>query len=131
MGTIPGCKLRGDVNNNLLRLRFNQDSDFICMKRLLQKGADVNTKDSYDYSPIMYAAKGTSSKALDAVKYLVNKGANVDKVSGPNEYPYVNDTVLIIAAQNDYMEIVKILLEKGANFNVRCHSRSWCAGKDT
>jgi len=191
--TIPGCKLRGDVNNNLLRLRFNQDSDFTCMKRLLQKGADVNTKDSYDYSPIMYAAKGTSSKAFDAVKYLVNKGAhlntknyynnnalqlavladngeivkhliekgaegelsellmlavrygkeltksvkvlvnkgaNVNKVSGPNEYPYVNDTVLIIAAQNDYMEIVKILLEKGANFEVRCHSRSWCAGKD-
>jgi len=192
--TIPGCKLRGDVNNNLLRLQFNQDSDFTCMKRLLQKGADVNAKDSYDYSPIMYAAKGTSSKALDAVKYLVNKGAqlntknyynnnalqlavladngeivkhliekgadgelsellmlavrygkeltksvkvlvnkgaNINKVSGPNEYPYVNDTVLIIAAQNDYMEIVKILLEKEANFNVRFHSRSWCAGKDT
>merc|ERR1712223_1775906 len=76
--TIPGCKLRGDVNNNLLRLRFNQDSDFPCMKRLLQKGADVNNKDSYEYSPIMYAAKGTSNTALDAVKYLVNKGAHLN-----------------------------------------------------
>jgi len=190
---LPGCNLRGDVNNNLLKLRFNQDDDFKCMKQLLKKGADVNTKDSYDYTAIMYAAKGTSSKALNAVKFLlnkgtqlnaknyynnnalqlavladngnivkhliekgaegelsdllmlavrygkeltksvkvlVNKGANVNKVSGPTEYPYINDTVLIIAAQNDYMEIVKTLLEKGANFNVRCHSRTWCVGKD-
>lgn len=189
-----GCKLSGDVNKNLLELDFNQDEDFGCMKRLLQKGANVNTKDSYDYTPIMYAAKGTASKALEAVKYLVNKGAqlnaknyyttnplhhavlanngeivkyliekgaegelsellmlavrygkeltksvkvlvnkgaNVNKVSGPYEYPYVNDTVLIIAAQNNYMEIVKILLENGANFEVKCHSRSWCLGKNT
>merc|ERR1712212_219059 len=67
----------------------------------------------------------------ESVKALLNKGANVNKVSGPNEYPYVNDTVLIIAAQNDYMKIVKLLLEKGANFQVKCHSRSWCVGKDT
>merc|ERR1711992_249331 len=75
---LPGCKLRGDMNKNIMELRFNQDSDFTCMKRLLQKGADVNAKDSYDYAPIMYAAKGTSSKALDAVKYLVKKGAELN-----------------------------------------------------
>jgi len=189
-----GCNLEGDLNKNLLELRFNQDGDFGCMKRLLKKGADVNAKDSYDYTPIMYAAKGTSSKALrsvkslvnkgaqlnaknyydtnalhlavladkslivkyliekgaegelsdllmlavrygkeltGSVKVLVNKGANINKVSGPTEYPYVNDTVLIIAAQNNHMEIVKILLEKGANFQVKCNSRSWCLGKDT
>jgi len=188
-----GCKLNGDVNKNLLELRFDQDREFGCMRRLLQKGADVNAKDNYDNTPIMYAAKGTSKKALNAVRYLVskgaqlnaknyyvtnplnfavladngdivkfliekgaegdlsdllmlavrygkeltksvqvlvNKGADVNKVSGPNEYPYVNDSALIIAAQNDYMEIVKVLLEKGANFNVKCHSRSWCLGKD-
>jgi len=184
---IPGC-------DNLLTLRFNEDEDFTCMKKLVKKGADVNTKDSYNYTPLMYAVKGSSSKAVDAVKFLVkkgaqlnaknyynnnalqlavladngeivkhliekgaegdvsdllmlavrygkelfksvkvlvNKGADINKVSGPTEYPYVNDTVLIIAAQNDYMKIVKFLLEKGANAAVRCHSRSWCVGKDT
>jgi len=189
-----GCNLEGDLNKNLLALRFNQDGDFGCMKQLLQKGADVNAKDSYDYTTIMYAAKGTSSNALrsvkslvnkgaqlnaknyyetnalhyavladngeivkyliekdaegelsdllmlavrygkeltESVKVLVNKGANINKVSGPTEYPYINDTVLIIAAQNNHMEIVKMLLEKGANFEVKCHSRSWCLGKDT
>merc|ERR1712156_1276464 len=109
-----GCNLNGDVSKNLLELRFDQDRDFKCMRRLLQKGADVNAKDNYDYTPIMFAAKGASNK-----------------VSGPNEYPYVNDSLLIIAAQNDHMEIVKVLLEKGANFNAKCHSRSWCLGKDT
>jgi len=189
-----GCNLNGDVSKNLLELRFDQDRDFKCMRRLLQKGADVNAKDNYDYTPIMYAAKGASNKAFNAVRYLVskgaqlnaknyystnalhfavfadngdivkfliekgaegdlsdllmlavrygkeltesvqalvNKGADVNKVSGPNEYPYVNDSLLIIAAQNDHMEIVKVLLEKGANFNAKCHSRSWCLGKDT
>jgi len=189
-----GCNLNGDVSKNLLELRFDQDRDFKCMRRLLQKGADVNAKDNYDYTPIMYAAKGASNKAFNAVRYLVSKGAqlnaknyystnalhfavfagngdivkfliekgaegdlsdllmlavrygkeltesvqalvtkgaDVNKVSGPNEYPYVNDSLLIIAAQNDHMEIVKVLLEKGANLNAKCHSRSWCLGKDT
>jgi len=186
---LPGCKLRGDVNKNLMELRFNQDSDFLCMKTLLQNGANVNAKDSYDYTPIMYAAKGASSKALNAVKYvikkgaqvnaknyyesnalklavladngdivkflvekgaegdvsnllmvavgygkeltksikvLVNKGADVNKVC-----QHTNDTMLIIAAQKNHMEIVKFLLKKGANFQVKCHSRFWCSGKDT
>merc|ERR1711899_36826 len=186
---LPGCKLRGDMNKNIMELRFNEDSDFTCMKRLLQKGADVNAKDSYDYTPIMYAAKGTSSKALDAVKYLVKKGA---ELNAKNYYDstavelavladngeivkflvqkgaeddlsnllmlavrygkeltksvkvlvnlgadvnkvcqHTKDTMLIIAAQKNHMEIVKILLEKGADSQVDCKSRFWCLGKDT
>jgi len=188
-----GCQLSGDLNKNLLELRFDQDRDFGCLRRLLKNGANVNAKDKWNFTPIMYAAKGSSNKALNAVRYLaskgaqlnaknyystdavhyavladnggivkfliekgaagevsdllmlavnygkeltnsvqalVNKGADVNKVSGPNDYPYVNDSILIIAAQNEYMKIVKVLLEKGANFNVKCHSRSWCLGKD-
>jgi len=186
---LPGCKLRGDMNKNIMELRFNEDSDFTCMKRLLQKGAHVNAKDSYDYTPIMYAAKGTSSKALDAVKYLVKKGA---QLNSKNYYDstavelavladngeivkflvqkgaeddlsnllmlavrygkeltesvkvlvnlgadvnkvcqHTKDTMLIIAAQKNHMEIVKILLEKGADSQVDCKSRFWCLGKDT
>ena len=44
-------------------------------------------------------------------------------VSGAMDYPYVNDSVLIIAAQNNYMEIVKFLLAKGAKHDVKCMSR--------
>merc|ERR1712008_671152 len=34
-----------------------------------------------------------------------------------------------IAAQNNYMEIVKFLLAKGAKHDVKCMSRSWNLGK--
>ena len=66
------------MSKNLLELRFDQDRDFKCMRRLLQKGADVNAKDNYDYTPIMYAAKGASNKAFNAVRYLVSKGAQLN-----------------------------------------------------
>ena len=57
---------------------FNEDEDFTCMKKLVKNGANVNAKDSYDYTPIMYAAKGISNKAFDSVKFLVKKGADVN-----------------------------------------------------
>jgi len=179
---IPGC-------NNLLTLRFNEDEDFTCMKKLVKNGANVNAKDSYDYTPIMYAAKGTSNKAFDSVKFLVKKGADVN---AKNYYDssavklavladngeivkflvekgaqgdlsdllmlavrygkeltksvqilvnmgadvnkvcqHTNDAMLIIAAQKNHMENAKFLLEKGADFNLKCQSRFWCLGKDT
>merc|ERR1711997_144188 len=176
-----GCVLDGDVNANLLALRFNEDSEFECMKKLIAKGADCCAKDSWNYTPLMYAVKGSAPNAIKAVKFiinknaatlnaknyfqttalelavtanngaivkfliekgaegdlskllmkavrdnreltesvkvLVNKGADINMVSGAMDYPYVNDSVLIIAAQNNYMEIVKFL------------SRSWNLGK--
>lgn len=187
-----GCVLDGDVNTNLLALRFNEDSEFECMKKLVGKGASANAKDSWNYTPIMYAVKGSAPKAIKAVKFLinkgaqlnaknyfqtnalelavtanngaivkfliekeaegdlskllmkavrdnreltesvkvlVNKGADINMVSGAMDYPYVNDSVLIIAAQNNYMEIVKFLLAKGAKHDVKCMSRSWNLGK--
>lgn len=191
---VDRCNPTGDVTRSLIQLRFDDNEDFACLKKLVGKGASVNAKDSYDYTPIMYAAKGSAGNALkvvqflitkganvnaknyyatnalhyavlknngkivkfliekgaegqvsdllmlavrygkeliDSVKVLVNKGADVNKVSGPLEYPYVKDSVLIIAAQNNYMKIVKFLLEKGANAQATCHSRSWCLGKNT
>ena len=59
----------------------------------------------------------------ESVKVLVKKGADINMVSGAMDYPYVNDSVLIIAAQNNYMEIVKFLLAKGAKHDVKCMSR--------
>jgi len=187
-----GCILDGDVNENLLGLRFNEEEDFECMKKLVQKGASVASKDSWNYTPLMYAAKGSSSKAIKAVKFLikkgaelnaknyfqtnalelavtgnngdivkflieknaegdltellmkavrdskqltesvkvlVNKGADINKVSGAMDYPFVNDSILIIAAQNNHWDIVKFLLEKNVKHEVKCMSRSWNLGK--
>merc|ERR1711962_1998346 len=89
---LPGCKLRGDMNKNIMELRFNEDSDFTCMKKLLQKGAHVNAKDSYDYTPIMYAAKGTELNAKN----------------------YYDSSAVELAVLADNGEIVKFLKQKGA-----------------
>merc|ERR1712029_849226 len=70
-----GCVLDGDVNENLLGLRFNDEEDFECMKKLVQKGASVASKDSWNYTPLMYAAKGSSNKAI---KFLIKKGAELN-----------------------------------------------------
>ena len=65
----------GDVNANLLALRFNEDSEFECMKKLIAKGADCCAKDSWNYTPLMYAVKGSAPKAIKAVKFIINKNA--------------------------------------------------------
>ena len=70
-----GCVLDGDVNANLLALRFNDDSEFECMKKLVGKGADCCAKDSWNYTPLMYAVKGSAPKAIKAVKFIINKNA--------------------------------------------------------
>ena len=70
-----GCVLDGDVNANLLALRFNEDSEFECMKKLIAKGADCCAKDSWNYTPLMYAVKGSAPKAIKAVKFIINKNA--------------------------------------------------------
>ena len=63
------------MNANLLALRFNEDSDFECMKKLVGKGADCCAKDSWNYTPLMYAVKGSAPKAIKAVKFIINKNA--------------------------------------------------------
>ena len=79
------------------------------MKQLLKKGADINTKDSYDYTSIMYAAKGTSSKALNAVKFLANKGAQL------NAKNYYNNNALQLAGKiffiiGSFLELLSFFL---------------------
>merc|ERR1711944_284702 len=148
---VDRCNPTGDASRSLMLLRFDDTQEFACLKKLIQKGANVNSKDSYEYTPIMYAAKGSAGNALKVVQFLVSKGANVNVKNyyNTNTLHYAvlanngqvvkfliekgaqgNDSVLIIAAQNNYMKIVKFLLEKGANVQATCHSRSWCLGKN-
>ncbi|EXU98174.1 ankyrin repeat protein [Metarhizium robertsii] len=76
-------------------------------KLLLDKGAEVNLKDSkYDRTPLSWAAIN-GREAI--VKLLLDKGAEVD--SKDSKY---GQTPLSWAAENGYEAIIKLLLDKGA-----------------
>jgi ankyrin repeat protein len=79
------------------------------MKLLLSNGADVNAKNAFDGSALLWSAND-----LAKVRLLVAKGADVNARSKQGRTP------LIVAASSDGgSEIVKFLLEKGADITAR------------
>jgi ankyrin repeat protein len=76
------------------------------VKLLLEKGAELEAKDSYGRTPLSWAAE----KGHDAVvKLLLEKGAELE--AKDNSY---GRTPLSWAAEKRHEVVVKLLLEKGA-----------------
>lgn len=76
-----------------------------------EKNALLETKDSYDVQPLMWAAQ--NGQAL-VVNYLASKVTNVDTAHAGSR-----STALMAAARCGFDEIVNILLDRGANVNAR------------
>jgi uncharacterized protein len=79
------------------------------VKALLGAGADVNSRDKRGVSPLNYAVqKGRTETVL----VLLNAGAN------PNfHHTESGQTALIDAVMRGYIDIVRVLLEHGADVN--------------
>ena len=81
------------------------------MQQLLDKGADINLRTfAHDRTPLLYAIANNNT---NEVEWLLSRGADVNK-SDSNGW-----TPLIFAAFCNYSACVKILLEHGANTNLR------------
>ena len=79
---------------------------------LLEKGAEVNARNTDGKTPLMFAARGSSTPEIVAL--LIEKGAEVN-ARNTNSW-----TPLMFAAENSSTpEIVQLLLEKGAEVNAR------------
>jgi ankyrin repeat protein len=75
------------------------------MKLLIDRGADVNARNAFDSTALMWSATD-----MEKVRMLVEHGADVNAVSKGGR------TALLIAAMSDHSaSIVKLLISKGAN----------------
>jgi FOG: Ankyrin repeat len=83
-------------------------NDIVEVRRMIDKGADVNSVDSAGDTPLM---KATWRGHTEIAKLLIEKGANVNSVSNNGNTP------LTLAAGKGYIEIAKMLIEQGANVN--------------
>jgi len=84
------------------------------MKLLLEAGADVNAKNAFDATALMWC-----SNDLAKVRLLIEKGANVNARSRAGRTP-----LTIAAAHDGNFEVVKLLVEKGADVSPRFESAS-------
>ena len=87
-----------------------RDGDLKMVKKYLDSGVDVNEK-FFAWTAIQIA---TNNNQLKMVKYLVERGAEIDYV-----HPVTKMTALHLAAYDGYPEIVKYLISKGADLNMK------------
>jgi ankyrin repeat protein len=88
-----------------------KDVDLSLIEHFIEKGADVNFKNTSDgWRGLHYAISCGSD---DVARLLIEKGANVNGLADDGTSP------LILAAKNDSVFIAKLLLERGADVDWR------------
>lgn len=85
------------------------------VKFLLKKDANINAKTKYNRTPIWMI--DDEKMSVEILKLLISKGVDVN---APNEDSESNEeTLLMIASANNDINAVKLLLQLGANPNLK------------
>ena len=85
--------------------------DIGTVRKLLERGANVNTRDKESgWTPLMSAALFGS---IDIIKLLMERGAHV------NAQDKFSWTPLMIASRSGHADIVRVLLDAGADVNAK------------
>ena len=90
------------------RFSVNHRGEGLCVKILIDGGADVNVQNVDGTTPLMLAAENKQTACLN---YILKAGAQVD------ERNHYGETALMIASENGRLECVKTLIEAGADVN--------------
>lgn len=81
------------------------------VQELIEAGADVNSKDQYEYSPLHHACNIWTSKDPEVVRILIAAGSDVNAkdVYGKTPLHYACDI------WTSYPEVIRMLIEAGAD----------------
>ena len=88
-----------------------QEGNIENVKLLLDQGVDINARDSNDFFPLLLAYKKGN---VEIMKLLLDKGADTELTFKPYGF-----TILADAVHNYKDTMAKLLIEKGANVNVK------------
>lgn len=96
-------------SESVYSLCLAQEDDYY-LKRILEKvGNKINVLDNLGNNLLHWAAiKGKA----DVINVLLKKQANIDEKNGDNNTP------LMLAVQNDNIEIIRLLIQKGAKIDI-------------
>ena len=97
---------------------YNENSGVVTA--LITNGADVNAATQYEWTALHFAARFNSN--LEVVVELLEKGANI------NARNIEGDTPLIMAMAVGRPECIMLLLDKGADANIK--NNQWMAAAD-
>lgn len=84
--------------------------------RLLKNGVDINSYNGIGQTALICAAEHGHTKVVD---YIIQKGGNVNAISGPQRSVNIGTTALMLAAQNGHTAVVQKLLDKGADQSIK------------
>ncbi|CAH1780908.1 unnamed protein product [Owenia fusiformis] len=126
--TLNSARVLLDYNADVNKQDYNGYSSFhhsvqlahIKMtEMLLLYGATVNTVQGEGWSPLMLAVRHRYERSdhIIIMKILFHQGALLDIQEKQQNY-----TALILAAQEGHLDIVKLLVRKGANVNLQTKS---------
>jgi ankyrin repeat protein len=106
-------------NQNRLLISAIREHDINGVRSAIANGADINYRDTFNHTPLMYACSGVTINGtrylpnFDIAKLLIDRGADVNLRND------INSTALTLAAANNQTATVKYLIEHGASINVR------------
>jgi hypothetical protein len=90
---------------NATLLQYSAVGDSENVKRMLDRGADINTRDRYGDTPLHLAIK---YKHLDTANLLINRGANINAIGA------LGDTPLHLSVYQGQKAFSDLLRSKGA-----------------
>ncbi len=113
----PQFIFSAEVHGELVRALADPSANMSAIEKILARGANINFEDEVPLLTVAIMCK----KPAPIIGLFIQKGADVNKESKNNTSP------LMAAAHVGDMDIVKILVEAGANINYRVPSNGLSA----